>query len=120
MVATVKIIPFAVARSLVDEAEQVASAGQIFSFSPSSPFRVGVIATQLPSLKPATMDKTRRVLAERLDPSKSEIVDELRVAHRADAVASALQELEPNSNLLIVFGASAITDRNDVIPAGIE
>ena len=120
MVATVKIIPFAVAEELVDAASRVAEQGQLLSFSPSISLRVGLVATQLPALKPSTMDKTARVLAERLTASRSEVIAELRVEHRADAVASALRELEPNCDLLMVFGASAITDRHDVIPSGIE
>lgn len=120
MVATVKIIPFAVARDLVEAATQIAGNGQILSFSPSRGFKVGLVATQLPALKPTTMDKTVRVLADRLNASNSQVVAEIRVDHDAGAVADALQELEAQCDLLMVFGASAITDRDDVIPSGIE
>lgn len=120
MVATVKIIPFAVAQDLVHQAAQIAGVGQIISFSPSTCYRVGLVATQLPALKQSTMDKTVRVLAERLEASDSAVAAEIRVEHTADGVAHALRELEAQCDLLMVFGASAITDRNDVIPSGIE
>jgi molybdenum cofactor cytidylyltransferase len=43
------------------------------------------------------------------------------VAHDARALASALQEVEKaGAELILVFGASAIADRRDVIPAAIE
>jgi molybdenum cofactor cytidylyltransferase len=46
---------------------------------------------------------------------------ERRSAHDAGAVADALREADAaGADLLFVFGASAITDRRDVIPAGIE
>ncbi|MEP1208764.1 MAG: molybdopterin-binding protein [Rhizobiaceae bacterium] len=120
MVATVKIIPFAVEESLVARAVGIVSEGAVLQLIPSRALKVGLIATQLPSLKPATMDKTARILADRLSPSGSELVAEQRVEHAAGAVAEALKDLRNQCDVLIVFGASAITDRADVIPAGIE
>ena len=120
MVATVKIIPFAVEQELVAQAEEVVTDGSVLSLTSSRSLRVALIATQLPSLKPATIDKTSHILSDRLKPSGSEVIGEKRVDHHADAVAAALRELESQCDLLIVFGASAITDCNDVIPAGIE
>jgi molybdenum cofactor cytidylyltransferase len=42
------------------------------------------------------------------------------VPHETQALAEAIEQVEPESDLVIVFGASAITDRRDVIPAAIE
>jgi len=47
-------------------------------------------------------------------------VAEERVAHEAPALTSAIQATAPLCDLLIVYGASAITDRRDVIPASLE
>ncbi|MEP0941831.1 MAG: molybdopterin-binding protein [Rhizobiaceae bacterium] len=120
MVATVKIIPFAVEQEFVAQAEQIISGNDVLSVAQSRSLQVGLVATQLPSLKPATMDKTARILADRLKPSRSTVIAERRVDHHAGAVASALGELQDQCDMLIVFGASAITDRQDVIPSGIE
>lgn len=120
MVATVKIIPLAVSGSALANAEMVLSGAAALKLAPSRPHRVGLIATQLSSLKPATMDKTSRILSERLDKAGSTLQKEHRVDHTAEAVASALEDMKDKHDLLIVFGASAITDRLDVIPAGIE
>jgi molybdenum cofactor cytidylyltransferase len=81
-----------------------------------------VISTRLPSLKEATIDKTLRVLAKRLVPAGAEIVAEIRVPHADAAVAAALARAidGAGADLVVVFGASAIADRRDVIPAGIE
>ena len=49
------------------------------------------------------------------------IVAERRVPHDKDALAKALEEvLREGAELVIVFGASAIADRRDVIPAAVE
>ena len=120
MVATVKIIPFAVEDGLVAEAVNVIAKGRALDLIASQSLRVGLVATCLPSLKTTTMDKTARILSDRLTQTSSEVVAESRVEHTPEAVASALLELKDQCDLLIIFGASAITDRADVLPAGIE
>lgn len=120
MVATVKIIPFAVEKALLEEAAGIADATELLSIVPSRKLDIGLIATQLPSLKTTTMDKTTRVLAERLRPSGSHIVEERRVAHNVGEVAEALAGVVTQCDLVILFGASAITDRDDVLPAALE
>ncbi len=80
-----------------------------------------MIATSLDHLKPSVMDKTRRITEERLAASGSEIFAELRVAHDEAAIAGALAELrERGAELILAFGASAIVDIKDAIPAAIE
>ena len=66
MVATVKIIPFAVLRAKLDEALPLAGPTAVIAVSAFKPLKVGLVATQLPSLKASVMDKTRRLLEERL------------------------------------------------------
>ncbi|CAM3079767.1 MULTISPECIES: molybdopterin-binding protein [Methylobacterium] len=120
MVATVKIIPYAVAGAVLAQA-CAAENGCALAVAPYRRLRVGVVSTRLPSLKETTIDRTLRVLAERLAPAGAAIVFEDRVAHAAEAVAAALIEAidGAGADLVVVFGASAIADRRDVIPAGI-
>lgn len=121
MVATVKIIPYAVPGAVLARA-CAAAEGSALAVAPYRRRRVGVVSTRLPSLKEATIDKTLRVLAERLAPAGAGIVAETRVAHADGAVAASLAEMidGAGADLVVVFGASAIADRRDVIPAGIE
>ena len=119
MVATAKIIPFAVSRELVAKAQTTIADG--LKVLPFRRHKVGLIATMLGHLKPATMDKTRRVLEQRLQASGSSIVAEKRVPHTAEAVADAIRHLDRDgADFLILFGASAVVDRHDVLPASIE
>jgi len=120
MVATVKIIPFAVNKKFLAEASRIAALDEVLTLKPYRPRQVGLIATTLPSLKTTTMDKTRQALEARLAPSKSTIMNELRVDHSAEAVTAALGELKHTCDLIIIFGASAIIDRCDVIPTALE
>lgn len=120
MVATVKIIPFAAPESAV--AAAVAAAGQSpLRVAPFLTKRAALVSTQLPGQKSALLDKNRTSLEARLAPLGSSLVFEERCAHEASAVARSLAAGEKSgADLLFVFGASAITDRRDVIPAGLD
>ena len=120
MVATVKIIPYAVAGAALERACRAAPDAAL-RVAPYVRARVGVVSTRLPGLKEATIDKTLATLARRLAPTGAAIVADTRVPHGAGAVGGAIRALAAEgADLVVVFGASAITDRRDVIPAGIE
>lgn len=123
MVATVKIIPYAVPQAAVAGVVETAAsrgAGSVIGIDRYEPRRIGVVATKLPSLKRSVMDKTIRVLEARLAASRSVISGEIRTGHDESAVAAAIGELLPASDIVLVFGASAICDPHDVIPAAIR
>jgi molybdenum cofactor cytidylyltransferase len=119
LIATVKIIPYAVSQSAVDKALAIAES-KPFAIHAYSPRRVGVVATRLPQLKPSVMDKTIRVLERRLASSQSVITGEIRTEHETEAIAAAIGKLLPKNDIVLAFGASAICDIDDVIPAAIR
>jgi molybdenum cofactor cytidylyltransferase len=121
MIATVKIIPFAVGSEARDAAVAAAKkAAPLIRVAPYRIRKVGVISTILPGLADKVIAKTLKVTAERLAPAGATIVVERRVPHDADALAEALREMEKSGpELILVFGASAIADRRDVIPAAV-
>ncbi|QRM55621.1 molybdopterin-binding/glycosyltransferase family 2 protein [Sinorhizobium sp. BG8] len=120
MVATVKIIPLAVSGRLAEKAAAILRDDEALLVKPFKPLDVALIATQLPSLKTSVMDKTRRLLEHRLSVSGSRVVSEVRVPHEAAALAEALAPLARANGMVVVFGASAVADEDDVIPAAIR
>ena len=121
MIATVKLIPFGVEAKLRDAAVAAAERRSAMRVAPYTIKRVGIVSTLLPGLAPKVIEKTLRVTAERLAPAGAAIIAERRVPHDEDALAAAIKELLGlGAELVIVFGASAIADRRDVIPAAIE
>src|SRR3954452_6083936 len=122
MIATVKIIPFAVTGEARDRAVAAARAARpIIRIAPFKVHKVGIISTVLPGLADKVIEKTLKVTAERLAPAGAEIVAERRVPHDTKALTRALDEvLKAGAELVVVFGASAIADRRDVIPAAVE
>jgi molybdenum cofactor cytidylyltransferase len=122
MVATVKIIPFAVDAAARDRAVVVAGeATPLIRIAPYRIGKVGIVSTLLPGLAEKVVDKTIKVTAERLAPTGAAIVAERRVPHDTHALQAAIDELlAAGAELVIVFGASAIADRRDVIPSAVE
>ncbi|MBI1205502.1 MAG: NTP transferase domain-containing protein [Rhodopseudomonas sp.] len=122
MIATVKIIPFAVAGAARDRAvAQALDARPVIRIAPYQVRKIGVVSTLLPGLAPKVIEKTLKITAARIAPAGATIVAEKRVPHEQGALARAIDEVRAaGAELVIVFGASAIADRRDVIPMAIE
>jgi len=120
MIATVKIIPFAVGAAALGAALAGVSK-PLLRVAPYRIRKVGVVSTMMPGLAPKVIEKTLKITSQRLAPAGAAIVAERRVPHDRIALARALDEvLNAGAELVIVFGASAIADRRDVIPAAVE
>jgi len=119
MLATIKIIPYAV------RARKIAKVIAILAENPISvaqPFthKAALIQTFLPSIKNSVLDKTRDGTELRLQQRKAQLVFEHRCEHTVAAVTDSLREaLDKSLNWLLITGASAVSDREDVIPASI-
>lgn len=120
MVATVKIIPFAVASALVDAVTRICAGGEIFAVNAYQPVRIGVIQTVLPGIKASVLDKTLRVTEARLARSGARLTAERRTPHEIAPVAEAAAALARDNDMVVIFGASAMSDFSDVVPAAIE
>lgn len=119
MVATVKIIPLAVSGVSVTSAREIAAEAEVLRVAPYRAHRTALVQTRLPSIREKALDKTRGVLEARLVASRSSVVEELRCGHDVGALAGALRSLPP-ADLVVVFGASAVIDAEDVVPAAIR
>jgi molybdenum cofactor cytidylyltransferase len=121
MVATVKIVPFAAPREIVERCAALASDSEpILRVAPFLPLKVGLIQTRLPGMKESIFDKTVEVTRARLESLGSSLLRETRCGHEAEALAAELGALlDRKPDLILVAGASAIVDRRDVIPSGI-
>ncbi|MFY8092903.1 MAG: NTP transferase domain-containing protein [Niveispirillum sp.] len=118
MLATIKIIPFAVSDSIIANLEwMLAGAGPV-SLAPWTGLSAGLVQTILPGTKPQVLDKSVSVTAARMAGIGGDLLGEVRVPHAVAPLTDALRTT--GGDILLVIGASAITDRRDVIPAAIE
>jgi molybdenum cofactor cytidylyltransferase len=119
MIATVKIIPFGASEASVSAAADAAQ-GSV-AVRPWRGCKGGLVLTRFAETAPAILDRAAAAQRVRLGRCGSELIREQRVAHDAGAVAAAITDLAADGlDPILVLGASAIMDRRDVIPAGLE
>lgn len=120
MLATVKVIPFAVPGQVVQEVLQIAASGPLVGLQPFRRSRVGLIITKLPQTKASLIDKSREAMRQRIESLGSSLGEVVVVDHAVDPVAKAVKALRAaGHDLVLLFGASAIVDRNDILPRGL-
>ena len=121
LVATIKIIPFAVPGQALAVAETMARQGTpALTLHPFKPLKVGLIVTHLPVLKESAIEKTIEVTTARVEALGGTMLPAVRCPHQEIAITRALRELDTQgADILLVAGASAVVDRRDVGPAAI-
>lgn len=117
MVATLKIIPFAVPGPTLAKAT---SMGPALTLHPFAPLTVGLVMTTLPGLKPSILEGTADATRARIQALTGTLLPPIECAHDETEIAQALTRLlDQGADILLVAGASAVVDRRDVGPAGI-
>lgn len=122
MVATVKIIPFAVESAILESSLDAARRHfPILQVLPFTAKQAGLIQTRSPGTREQVLDKTLTVLEQRLAPLQCRIVRELRCRHENSDLENAVRTLlKTDIDILLIIGASVIVDRRDIVPAAIE
>ena len=117
LVATAKIIPFAVPQAELTDA--LAHITDALALAPYRALRVALVSSVLDG-NDRLCGKIRRAIQHRLRPSGAQLIVERRPAHRPDAIAAALREARAAApDLVLVFSATAIVDAADHVPRAI-
>jgi len=123
MIATIKIIPYALPGAVVDAALAQINAVLDQPFISIAPFKAhhaGLIITKTPDTKPSLVTKRRDVNTKRIEALGSKVEEHTTVAHEVASITDALKSMAASGlDPILVFGASAIADREDVIPSAI-
>ena len=118
MVATVKIIPYAVPAATLAQAMAHLEPGAL-RVHPFRPLRTALILTRTPGMKPSLIDKAEAAVAGRLDRLGLVQGGGEVVAHEVAPLAEAIGRAG-GAELILIFGGSATSDRADVAPAALE
>ncbi len=121
MLATIKIIPFAVDKGILERVLAIAkSEDPLVRVAPFQSKKVGLVFTELSGTKISVLEKTRQIIESRIEALGCSLNHHVRSGHQPDAIATAIRAcLDAGSDLVLIFGASAIVDRRDAIPQGI-
>jgi len=121
MVATIKVITFAVSEDDLRACSKVFSGEPALRVALLSSFDAGLVLTQLPGMSQSLLERASRAQRARLGALGSRVRREVRCEHSSVAVARAIAALlEEGCNPILLLGASAIVDRGDVIPCGLR
>lgn len=121
VVATLKIIPFAVERRVIELCRNLASAGTpAVSVRPFIPHKVAMIQTTLPGTREGVLRSAAAANRGRVEALGGVWLAERRCRHDAGALTAEIgRALDEGCSLLLISGASATVDRRDVVPAAI-
>ncbi|MBP0462944.1 molybdopterin-binding/glycosyltransferase family 2 protein [Roseomonas sp. PWR1] len=122
MLATIKVIPFAVPGRVLSVVEAVArsAAAPPLTIHPFRPLKVGLVLTELPGIKESVMEGAVEATSARVEALHGTMLPVERVRHEEGSVAEALSRLKrAGAEILLIAGASAVVDRRDVGPAAI-
>lgn len=120
MLATIKVIPFAVPGAVLGVIEALAKGRSPITVQPFRQLSVGLVLTELPGLKESVMEGAVEATTARVTALMGTMLPVERVRHEEAPVADALTRLrKAGAQLLLIAGASAVVDRRDVGPAAI-
>lgn len=120
MVATVKVIPFAVPQGVLERALAIIGEKPLIRVAAFRNKRAGLVITSLPQTKPSIIAKSEDAMRERITALGGTLAAVRVVPHAVEDVTAAIAEMESlNSDPILVFGASAIVDRGDIIPVSV-
>ena len=121
MLATVKIIPYAAPAAAMKKVLGLLKSKKLLHVAAFKELRVGLVITQTRSTKPSLVIKSEKAIAERLVRLGSTLASVAVVAHEIEAVAKAIAAVTARGfSPILVFAASAIVDRADVVPAALK
>ena len=120
VLATVKIIPFAVTRELVERCRAIAAGGPLLRLAELQPRRAALIMGELPGMKENVFRGTVTATRNRLEGLGSRLALVLRCRHERGAYEAKLREaLAAGCDLLLIAGSTVPKDRADTVPAAI-
>ena len=119
IIATVKIIPFAVAPVVVDHVEAALRQPAI-GLAPYKPMRFTLLSTLAPGLKSSVVAATENLTRRRVEAVGGTVISLVQTMHVVADVANEVKKaVAEKADVLLIVGASATVDRGDVVPAGI-
>lgn len=121
MVATVKIIPFAVEKDNLEKVLAEIGTQPVIRVQAFSEKHVGLVITKVAGGKKSLIEKSETAMRNRVRALGGGLAQVRVCDHSIEAVRNSVRELHALScNPILLFGASAIVDRADVIPAGLS
>lgn len=119
LAGTIKVVPFALPKAALKKAKTASGKKPPLAIRPWRLKEAVLILTESEDTRKLT-PKTIGAVRARLEHLGARLQTTVTLPHREDEVAAALKALKPKARtLVLVMGASATSDRNDVLPKAI-
>ena len=120
LIATLKIIPFFVSKIYVEQVVSLIAKNEIFKVHRLQEKKVELIQTYYDWQKRSIFKATSNVTSSRLDALGCPLQKETLIPHDHKSLCSEIKSsVDSGAQVLLISGASAITDRSDHIPKAI-
>ena len=122
MIATLKIIPFAIPSKLLRKIKANKDDFEnLLDVAPYPEKKVTLIQSRLPGTKETVLNSTLEATSFRLKNLGILDLNEARCNHDQNSLSELIiQAVKDQAELILISGASAVVDRRDVVPAAIE
>lgn len=127
LVATIKVIPFAVPRTALETAQQICRAGEqpIIRVDALPARRAALILSGMPAVRDRVTNDFEPSLRARIEAlgSRLEVLDYVPLeseASEGDLADALRRHIAAGAQLIVLAGETAIMDRNDIVPRAIE
>lgn len=122
MIATLKIIPFAIPSKLLRKIKaNKEDFENLLHVAPYLEKNVTLIQSRLPGTKETVLNSTLEATSFRLQNLGVSGINEARCNHDQSSLSELIiQAVKEQAELILISGASAVVDRRDVVPAAIE
>lgn len=122
MLATVKVITFALPDAVIKRAEAILAETRngLISVHEFRAKTAGLVLTRMKATKTSVLEKRRKAIEGRLQALGAKLGPVEMVPHEEQPVAEAVTRMAAaGADPVIVFAASAIVDRGDIVPAAL-
>lgn len=120
MLATIKVIPFSVKQDVLQRAVEIVGDRPLLHVRLFQKKHIGLIISTVAQTKPSIIAKSEASIRERLQALGLDLAMIATIPHvQADIEVSIRSFYAQGCDCILVFGASAIVDRGDVIPAAL-
>ena len=120
LIATLKIIPFFTQKKYVDQVISILAKNELFNTHSLNRKKVSLIQTSFEWQKKSMFKATSNVTRNRLEALDCSLNEEKLICHDYKALCSEIRSsIGSGIDILLISGASAITDRSDYIPRAI-
>lgn len=122
MLATIKVIPFAAERASVERCARIAAEGErLVGVAPFRSLAIALVQSFLPGNSEKVLTKGLQATQARVADLGCRLLGERRVKHAVAELAAAFAaSIADGADIVLVLGASAITDRHDMVPLAVE